>query len=131
MSEAKTAANAASADEDALLRALLSRVALGDRPALAEFYDRTVARVYACARAIVCSDREAELATEDVYLQVWKQASGVARHGFHVVSWLLILTRHRALPPGEIAKTKARVRRALLDSGRSGRDSPPEDITMP
>jgi RNA polymerase sigma-70 factor (ECF subfamily) len=129
MSEERSAA--ASADEDALLRTLLSRIALADRAALAEFYDRTVPRVYACARAIVRSEREAELATEDVYLQVWKQASGVARHGFHVVSWLLILTRHRALPPGEIAKTKARVRRALMESGRGGRDGPPEDVTTP
>jgi hypothetical protein len=87
--------------------------------------------VYACARTIVRGDREAELATEDVYLQVWKQASGVARHGFHVVSWLLILTRHRALPPGDIATTKARVRRALMESGRGGREGPPDDITMP
>ncbi|RQP23668.1 sigma-70 family RNA polymerase sigma factor [Piscinibacter terrae] len=131
MSEERTAANAASADEDAVLRTLLSRIALGDRAALAEFYDRTVSRVYACARAIVRGDREAELATEDVYLQVWKQASSVSRHGFHVVSWLLILTRHRALPPGEVARTKARVRRALLESGHGGHEGPPDDLTTP
>lgn len=116
--------------DDVSLRALLARIALADRTALAEFYDRTVSRVYHCARALASDDREAEQATEDVYLQVWRQAGAIARESGSAMAWLLTLTRHRALPVQDIGKTRARIRQAIHDS-RDGGTAPPHDITTP
>ena len=83
--------------EDALLCALVARVALGDQKALAQLYDATSARVYGLARGITRNQHCAEEVTEDVYWQAWRQALRFDRRRGPVIAWLLTLARSRAL----------------------------------
>jgi len=83
--------------EDALLRALLARVALAERTALAELYDRTAARVYRFAHGITGDAARAEAVTEDVYWQLWREAPRLAASlAAPVMPTLLVLARRRA-----------------------------------
>lgn len=76
-------------EEDALLCALLARVGRGERPALAELYDRTVARVYAVACSAAGDPGHAEALTEEVYWQAWRQALRFDRRHSTAITWLL------------------------------------------
>jgi RNA polymerase sigma-70 factor (ECF subfamily) len=60
------------ADLDALLR----RVAQQDVEAFATFYDHTRARVFGMVVRVLRDPGYSEETTQDVYLQVWRNAAG-------------------------------------------------------
>jgi RNA polymerase sigma-70 factor, ECF subfamily len=80
-----------------LLRDLVSRVACGDEAALADFYDLTRRRVFGLALAIVGDRAAAEEAALEAYTQAWQQAAAFDASRGSVWSWLLTMTRTRAL----------------------------------
>ncbi len=82
---------------DAVLRALIGRMARSDESALASFYDATAARVYALARRITRETAAAEEVISDVYLQVWQQAEHYDPARGRALAWLLMMCRTRAL----------------------------------
>jgi RNA polymerase sigma-70 factor, ECF subfamily len=77
--------------------ALIARMRSGDEQALGLFFDRWQDVVRATALRIVGEPMEAEDVVEDVFWQVWRQADrfDVGRGG--VATWLLTMTRSRAL----------------------------------
>ncbi len=91
------AAVSASEVQEPLLRALIERMARRDEPALAQFYDATVARVYALARRITREPAAAEEVVSDVYLQAWQQAGRYDSARGRALAWLLMMCRARAL----------------------------------
>ena len=76
---------------------LLIAIAKGDDKALARFYDATVGRVYGLALRIVRHREAAEEVVEDVYMQVWQQASRYDVTRGKPLTWLLTICRSRAL----------------------------------
>ena len=76
---------------------LLIAIAKGDEKALARFYDATVGRVYGLALRIVRHREAAEEVVEDVYMQVWQQASRYDVTRGKPLTWLLTICRSRAL----------------------------------
>ena len=75
----------------------VERAAAGDADALARLYDGTVRLVYGLALRILRDTGGAEEITEDVYMQVWRQAARYDPARGSVVRWLLTVTRSRAI----------------------------------
>lgn len=81
------------ADLDALLR----RVARRDREAFAAFYDLTRARVYGLVTRVLRDPGYSEETTQDVYLQVWNNASNYNPASGTPLAWLMTLAHRRAV----------------------------------
>ncbi|GAA3948171.1 ECF RNA polymerase sigma factor SigK [Gordonia caeni] len=79
------------------LEDLLSRVADGDRGAFAELYDRTSARVYGMVMRVLRDRGYSEEVTQEVYLQVWREAGSFRAERGSPLSWLLTIGHRRAV----------------------------------
>jgi len=77
--------------------ALVARIASRDQQALSRLYDRHRSLVFALSLRIVRERAEAEEVIGDVFLQVWRQASGYDRSRATVEGWLGNLCRSRAI----------------------------------
>lgn len=75
----------------------LERVSSGDEHALAAFYDETSTLVYGLAIRMLGSAEDSEEVTLDVYNQVWRKAATFDSSRGSLLSWLVTLTRSRAL----------------------------------
>ena len=76
---------------------LLQRIGSGDRDAIAELYDATSGLVFGLALRILGDRALAEDVVVEVYAQVWKRAGAYDAQRGAAVSWLLTLTRSRAI----------------------------------
>ncbi|HNP80478.1 MAG TPA: sigma-70 family RNA polymerase sigma factor [Nitrospira sp.] len=88
---------------------LLARIAAGDQPALAEFYDASSAKVFGLVMKILADRTVAEEVTMDVYTQVWRRASSYDAERGTPGSWLMTLAKTRAID---------RFRSSYLERGR-------------
>ena len=88
---------------------LLARIAAGDQPALAEFYDASSAKVFGLAMKILADRTVAEEVTMDVYTQVWRRASTYDTERGTPGSWLMMLAKTSAID---------RFRSSYLERGR-------------
>jgi RNA polymerase sigma-70 factor, ECF subfamily len=86
--------DAAAAEAD---RAAVQRMARGDHDALADLYDRHSRLLYSLALRIVRLQADAEDVLQEVFAQVWRQASRYETNRGTVIGWLVTLTRSRAL----------------------------------
>jgi RNA polymerase sigma-70 factor (ECF subfamily) len=91
-------------------RRLLGGVAARSADSLGRLYDRYAPVVYALARRIVVTAEDAEEVVQDVFGQVWRDASRYEAHRATVGGWLVMLTRTRAID-------RLRARRARPDLG--------------
>ena len=76
---------------------IVARLAAGDMDAAAEIYDRYAGQVLALARRILRNDGDAEEVVQDVFAQAWRTARAFEASRGNVVSWLLMMTRSRAI----------------------------------
>jgi RNA polymerase sigma-70 factor (ECF subfamily) len=81
------------ADLDALLR----RVADQDVEAFAAFYDDTRARVFGLVLRVLRDPGYSEETTQDVYLQVWRNAGNYNPASGTPLAWLMTLAHRRAV----------------------------------
>jgi len=81
------------ADLDALLR----RVAEEDVEAFAAFYDNTRARVFGLVLRVLRDPGYSEETTQDVYLQVWRNARTYNPAAGTPLAWLMTLAHRRAV----------------------------------
>jgi RNA polymerase sigma-70 factor (ECF subfamily) len=81
------------ADLDALLR----RVARGDVEAFATFYDNTRARVFGLVTRVLRDPGYSEETTQEIYLQVWRNAAGYDPAAGSPLAWLMTLAHRRAV----------------------------------
>jgi RNA polymerase sigma-70 factor (ECF subfamily) len=79
------------------LDALMTRVADGDADAFSMLYDQTSAMVYGLSLRVLRSEAMAEEVTQEVFLQVWRQASGFDRGRGSVKTWIATLAHRRAV----------------------------------
>lgn len=81
----------------ARLAETLWRVGQEDRSALATLYDLTSAKLFGiCLR--ICGERQAaEDVLQEVYLTVWKRASGYEPGRASPITWLATIARNRAI----------------------------------
>lgn len=75
----------------------LARIARGEEAALIEFYRHYGTYVYSMALRVVNDSTAAEEVTQDVFLAVWRNAERYDATRGAVTTWLLTITRHRAI----------------------------------
>lgn len=88
------ARKAAAAAED---RRLLQEIAAGQTEALATLYDRYSGMLQALARRVLHDLSDAEEVLQEAFLQVWKQAERYDSSRSSVSTWLVLITRSRAI----------------------------------
>jgi RNA polymerase sigma-70 factor (ECF subfamily) len=76
---------------------LLSLIRAGSQPALEEFYEVTVNRVFSVVLKITSRHELAEEVVSDVYLQVWRSAHKYDEKKSKPLSWLLMIAYSRAI----------------------------------
>ncbi len=76
---------------------LLVAVARGKESALAALYDITLSRVFGVALRIAGKSEAAEEVVADVFMQVWRNAKDYDAVRARPMTWLLMMTRSRAL----------------------------------
>jgi len=76
---------------------LVARVAARDQTALGELYDRHARMLLALARRVLGGLEDAEEVLQEVFLQVWKQAGRYDGSRSSVTTWLVLITRSRAI----------------------------------
>jgi RNA polymerase sigma-70 factor (ECF subfamily) len=88
------------------LRAFVAELSTGDEAALGSIYDATCRRVFGLALRIVRDRLAAEEVVHEVYAQVWRQADRYDAAKGTVATWLLTLTRSRAI---DVLRTRERL----------------------
>jgi len=79
------------------LDALLRRVAQRDAEAFAALYDATRARVYGLITRVLRDAGYSEEATQEVYLEVWRNAASFDSSKGSALSWLMTMAHRRAV----------------------------------
>ncbi|HEX8442464.1 MAG TPA: sigma-70 family RNA polymerase sigma factor [Allosphingosinicella sp.] len=75
----------------------LQRVAAGDRAALRDVYSATSAKLFGVCLRILPDRQEAEDALQEAYLTVWRNADRFDAERASPITWLVALTRNKAL----------------------------------
>jgi RNA polymerase sigma-70 factor (ECF subfamily) len=76
---------------------LMARTATGDQGAFAELYDLTTRRVFGIVLKVLRSPEHAQEVTQEVYVEVWKQASTYKPGKGSVVAWMATMAHRRAV----------------------------------
>jgi RNA polymerase sigma-70 factor, ECF subfamily len=79
------------------LDALMIQVAGGDQDAFAALYDRLAPVVYGVARRVLRDPAQAEEVAQEVFIEVWRQASRFDAARGSVRTWALTITHRRAV----------------------------------
>jgi RNA polymerase sigma-70 factor (ECF subfamily) len=85
---------ATSVDEDA---SLVSLISTGDEDAFARFYDKFSAPVYSMLMKILGNAQDAEEVLQQAFMQVWRRAGTFQPGRASVFTWLVIITRSKAI----------------------------------
>ena len=101
---------------------LIREVAGGSAEALGQLYDRHAGKVYGLARRILFRAEDAEEVVQDVFAQIWRDASHYRPERASIAGWIVMLTRTRA-----IDRLRARRARPDLDRGFE----PPNGLVLP
>ncbi len=99
--------------EDQNTARLISRVGEGNESSLSELYNSTSRLVYGLAFRILADVTEAEEVTIEVYMQVWNKAVEYDPGRSTPLSWLLMLTRSRAIDRLRSGSKRGRIEDSL------------------
>jgi RNA polymerase sigma-70 factor (ECF subfamily) len=76
---------------------LISRVALGDRQAFQQLYQRSSAKLFGICIRILGDSAEAEDALQDVFIKVWQHAASFQSSRASGITWLSAIARNQAI----------------------------------
>ena len=103
---------------------LLGQIAGGDQRAIGLLFDRYSGLLKALARRILNDSSDAEEILQEVFLQVWKQAQRYDRTRSSVSTWLVLITRSRAIDRLRSRQVKERTLTALKQERPRSHTSP-------
>ena len=103
---------------------LLAAVGAGDAEALARLYDRFSGMLLGLAQRILGDASEAEEVLQEAFLQVWKQAARYDPRRSSVSTWLVLITRSRAIDRLRSRKVKDRTLQTVQQERRGSHTSP-------
>jgi RNA polymerase sigma factor (sigma-70 family) len=99
-------------DRSRELSTLLARAGLGDRAAFATLYEKSSSHLFAVVLRI-CRDRaQAEDILQEVYVNVWRAASGFDAAQSQPLTWLTSIARNRAIDSLRRAQTQPQLQTA-------------------
>lgn len=110
-------------------RGLIALIAEGDEDSLGRLYDETNRLLYSLALQILSDKDDAEEVVLDVYKYVWKSASGYDPDQSNPSTWLVMLTRSRAIDKLRSRKTPHEIQ-DTFEGELSSTDTSPEDSVM-
>lgn len=103
---------------------LLARVRDGHAEALQHLYQRHAPAVYALAQYILREPAVAEELTQEIFLTVWNKAGQYQEHQARFRTWLLSITRNRAID--QLRQRRRRIPSDLsLDDGNFAEEHAP------
>jgi RNA polymerase sigma-70 factor (ECF subfamily) len=110
----------------------VSQIAQGNQDAFTELYDKTNRMVYGLALRILGELSVAEEILFEVYLQVWRTAKNFDPNRGRVSSWLVSITRSRAIDALRARKARGENMSQSLDeiSDLQDRSSGPEGHSL-
>ncbi|ETX15609.1 RNA polymerase sigma factor [Roseivivax halodurans JCM 10272] len=76
---------------------LLARIAMGDRRAFSDLYDRTSAKLFGICLRVLRDQAESEEALQEAYVRIWHKADAYRVNGYSPMTWLITLTRNIAI----------------------------------
>jgi RNA polymerase sigma-70 factor (ECF subfamily) len=103
------------------LQNLLAAVARGDQLALARVYERTCAHLLGVGERILGRRQAAEDVLQETFVSVWKNASSYDPKVSQPMTWLISITRNRAL---DVLRAEGRKNEVALDPGSDDEDAP-------
>src|SRR6478672_4868953 len=108
------------------LSQLLARAGMGDRAAYAALYEKSSSHLFAVVLRI-CRDRaQAEDILQEVYVNVWRAASGFDAAQSQPLTWLTSIARNRAIDSLRRLQTQPQMRAGAPSI--EGRDSEDDDV---
>jgi RNA polymerase sigma-70 factor (ECF subfamily) len=75
----------------------MAACATGDQTAFAELYGLTARRVYGTVLKVLRSPDHAQEVTQEVYVEVWRQAPRYTAEKGSVLTWLAVMAHRRAV----------------------------------
>jgi RNA polymerase sigma-70 factor (ECF subfamily) len=93
--------------------ALIEQIAQRNNEALGKLYDRYAPLLLALARRVLRDVQAAEEILQEVFLQVWNQADRYQMERSSVSTWLVLLTRSRAIDRLRSRQSRERTLTAL------------------
>ncbi|MEP0518955.1 MAG: sigma-70 family RNA polymerase sigma factor [Hyphomicrobiales bacterium] len=76
---------------------LLAKIALNDRNAFNELWERTSAKLFGVCLRILKNRNEAEEALQEVYVKIWRKADSYAPSNYSPMTWLISIARNEAI----------------------------------
>lgn len=76
---------------------LIRLVALGDEAAFEELYDAVAPRVFGLVRRVVRDPAQSQEVTQEVFLDIWSQASRFDADRGKAMSWILVIAHRKAV----------------------------------
>jgi RNA polymerase sigma factor (sigma-70 family) len=109
------------------LSQLLARMGLGDRAAFATLYQRTSGHLFAVVLRIQRDRALAEDLLQEIYVAVWKAATGFDAARSQPVTWLTSIARNRAIDSLRRSKSQPRTVSATAedDEGTDAQEAAP------
>ena len=111
-------------DDRVVDRETVQRMAEGDGEALAAVYDRHISSVFGLAMQVLQDQGDAAAVVEEVFSQAWTQAKRYDATRDSVASWLLMMSRRRAID-------RLRSKRTTPDSAPSPHDTAVVELPDP
>jgi RNA polymerase sigma factor (sigma-70 family) len=112
-------------DERAILESLLSRTAQGDARAFAELYARTSSRLFGVCLRMLRQRSDAEEVLQEVFVTVWRRARDFDSTVASATTWLVTLTRNRAIDRLRQHRARAPLEAIDFDNLADERVGPP------
>ena len=104
-------------DVSASLEVLLGYVARGNQDAFSELYDRVSSQVFGVVRRVLRDPAQSEEVTQEVLVEVWRQASRFDPARGSATTWMLTIAHRRAVD-------RVRASQAAMDRDeRAGRSA--------
>ncbi len=110
-------------------QSLIALIANEHEESLGKLYDETNRLLYSLALQILSNDDDAEEVMLDVYKYVWKSASNYDPEQSNPATWLVMLTRSRAIDKLRSRKNPLELS-DTLERELSNTDANPEDSVM-
>jgi DNA-directed RNA polymerase specialized sigma24 family protein len=106
-------------EDDLDLETCIGRVAAGDQTAFALMYDQLAPSVYGVARRVLRDPAQAEEVTQEVFTEIWRQATRFDARRGSVRTWAVTIAHRRAVDRVRSPRTVRSTRRTV--SGRGPR----------
>jgi RNA polymerase sigma-70 factor, ECF subfamily len=100
---------------------LIQRISAQNRDAFSQFYDRYSPIVYALALRMLRAQSDAEDLLQEVFLQVWRQATAYSAERGSPEAWLINIARSRAID--KLRSIRRRERSFILTDDPAGAES--------